>query len=198
MKTYYDVMGVSKESDFKTIKSAYRKLVKKFHPDTIQRKSGSTLKIFEEITGAYSTLINPEKRKEYDNSLLKRKENRNNFKFRELKDWLFSKPFLQTLFAFKKISRKTSRLDPSLLAMSVDDLLKRIIYSKNTHVQIHSVRLILAKKKHYAVNDLLRLLYSNIDENVKIEIIEGLKVIAASKIKQVIYEIYDIEKSYES
>ncbi len=199
MKTYYDILGISRESSKKDIKTAYRKLVKRFHPDVNRIKSSaSQSKIFEEINLAYSTLIHPDKRKEYDISLSSKKAIPAiiNFKFRELKNWLFSLSIIKLLLRGKNIVKNPKTIDSSILALSVDELLKRVIYSKNIYVQTNAVRAVIAKKRHYAVNDLLRLLYSNIDDAVKIEIIEGLKEYRESKVKNVIREIYDIEKSF--
>lgn len=60
-KSFYDVLGVSKNASDKDIKSAFRKLAQKYHPD----RGGDEAK-FKEISEAYETLSNPEKRKEYD------------------------------------------------------------------------------------------------------------------------------------
>ena len=60
--TYYDVLGVSKESTQDEIKKAYRKLALIFHPD----KGGDPEK-FKEISEAYETLSDPDKRENYDN-----------------------------------------------------------------------------------------------------------------------------------
>lgn len=68
MKTkrdYYEVLGVSRNSDDSTIKSAYRKLAKKYHPDTNAGNARAEEK-FKEVTEAYDVLSDPEKRKLYD------------------------------------------------------------------------------------------------------------------------------------
>ena len=65
-RDYYDVLGVQKDSDSSTIKSAYRKMAMKFHPD---RNPGDTEaeKNFKEASEAYEVLSNNEKRQAYDN-----------------------------------------------------------------------------------------------------------------------------------
>lgn len=63
-KSYYDVLGVSKDADEKEIKSAFRKLAKQYHPD-INKEPGAEAK-FKEIGGAYAVLGDAEKRKQYD------------------------------------------------------------------------------------------------------------------------------------
>lgn len=62
---YYDILGVSKNSDERDIKRAYKRLAMKFHPD---RNPGSVVAEtkFKEIKEAYEILSNSEKRAAYD------------------------------------------------------------------------------------------------------------------------------------
>lgn len=61
---YYKVLGVEPTADDKTIKSTYRKLARKYHPD-VNKEKGAEDK-FKEIAEAYEVLKNPEKRAEFD------------------------------------------------------------------------------------------------------------------------------------
>ena len=63
-KSYYDVLGVSKDADEKEIKSAFRKLAKQYHRD-INKEPGAESK-FKEIGEAYAVLGDAEKRRQYD------------------------------------------------------------------------------------------------------------------------------------
>ena len=63
-KSYYDILGVSKDADEKEIKSAFRKLAKQYHPD-INKEAGAEAK-FKEIGEAYAVLGDAEKRRQYD------------------------------------------------------------------------------------------------------------------------------------
>lgn len=64
-REYYEILGVKKTSTEKEIKSAYRKLAKKYHPDT-NTNNKQAEQLFKEITEAYNVLSDPEKRKLYD------------------------------------------------------------------------------------------------------------------------------------
>ncbi len=63
-KDYYEVLGVDKNASADEIKSAYRKLAKKYHPD-VNKEAGASEK-FKEIGEAYSVLGDEQKRKTYD------------------------------------------------------------------------------------------------------------------------------------
>ena len=64
-RDYYEVLGVSRNADAGTIKKAYRKLAKKYHPDTNPGDKQAE-KSFEEVTEAYTILSDPEKKRLYD------------------------------------------------------------------------------------------------------------------------------------
>jgi DnaJ-class molecular chaperone len=63
-KDYYRILGVDRNADDKTIKSAYRKLARKHHPDVAKGKDSGER--FREVTEAYEVLSDPEKRRRYD------------------------------------------------------------------------------------------------------------------------------------
>ncbi|MBI2610412.1 molecular chaperone DnaJ [Candidatus Kaiserbacteria bacterium] len=62
MKDYYSILGVSKTATEEEIKSAFRKLAHKYHPD----KKGGDEKKFKEVSEAYAVLSDKKKRAEYD------------------------------------------------------------------------------------------------------------------------------------
>jgi len=63
-KDYYEVLGVSKDASQDEIKSAFRKLAKKYHPDI--NKSADAPEKFKEAEEAYSVLSDESKRRQYD------------------------------------------------------------------------------------------------------------------------------------
>lgn len=107
---YYELLGISKNASLEEIKNAYKKQMKKWHPD-INKSSDATL-MSSKINEAKEVLLNHEKRKEYDEYLSKKsdenynkytqnkKENKNDYKendeyenktvtkWQYLKDWI--------------------------------------------------------------------------------------------------------------
>ena len=65
-RDYYEVLGVSKTANADEIKSAYRKLAMKWHPDRNPDKKEEATKRFTEISEAYEVLSDPQKRAQYD------------------------------------------------------------------------------------------------------------------------------------
>ncbi len=62
MKDYYQILGVQKSASEDEIKTAFRKLAHKYHPD----KKGGDEKKFKEVSEAYAILSDKKKRAEYD------------------------------------------------------------------------------------------------------------------------------------
>ena len=64
-RDYYEVLGVAKDADEATLKKAYRKVAKKYHPD-MNPGDAEAEKKFKEASEAYAVLSDPEKRRQYD------------------------------------------------------------------------------------------------------------------------------------
>src|SRR5277367_3187840 len=64
-RDYYKVLGVDRKASEGEIKSAYRKLARKFHPDVNPNNKEAEAR-FKEINEAYQVISDPEKRKKYD------------------------------------------------------------------------------------------------------------------------------------
>ena len=63
---YYDVLGVEKNADSESIKKAYKKLAKKYHPDLNPEDIESSEEQFKKINESYHVLIDDKERKKYD------------------------------------------------------------------------------------------------------------------------------------
>lgn len=63
-KDYYKILGISPDSTFAEIKSAYRKLARKYHPDV--NNAPESVQKFKDITEAYGTLSDDVARKKYN------------------------------------------------------------------------------------------------------------------------------------
>src|SRR5260370_38945564 len=64
-RDYYKTLGVPRNASEADIKSAYRKLARKHHPDVNPNNKDAEVK-FKEINEAYQVISDPEKRKKYD------------------------------------------------------------------------------------------------------------------------------------
>ena len=63
---FYAILGIPRNADAETIRSAYRVLARRYHPD---RGAGSSPEKFRQVNEAYETLIDPGTRHSYDLSL---------------------------------------------------------------------------------------------------------------------------------
>ena len=68
-RSYYDILGVTKDADEKTLKAAFRKKAMEHHPD---RNPGCTTSEgkFKEVSEAWEVLSDAQKRAAYDLSLI--------------------------------------------------------------------------------------------------------------------------------
>lgn len=64
-RDYYEVLGVDKGADDTTIKKAFRKLARKYHPDVNPGDKAAEEK-FKELNDAYEVLSDPQKKAQYD------------------------------------------------------------------------------------------------------------------------------------
>lgn len=64
-RDYYDILGINRDASAETIKKAFRKLAKKYHPDS-NAGNPQAEQMFKDVNEAYSILSDPEKKKLYD------------------------------------------------------------------------------------------------------------------------------------
>ena len=67
-KDYYVILGVARNASTAAIKRAFRRLAKKYHPDLSAR---ATTEDFQDLQNAYETLADDERRRRYDESLVR-------------------------------------------------------------------------------------------------------------------------------
>ncbi|MEM7401446.1 MAG: DnaJ domain-containing protein, partial [Pseudomonadota bacterium] len=63
-RDYYKILGIERDAKEAEIKTAYRRLARKYHPDV--SKEADAEKKFKEVGEAYEVLKDPEKRQAYD------------------------------------------------------------------------------------------------------------------------------------
>jgi curved DNA-binding protein CbpA len=63
---YYVVLGIAEDADEETIRSAFRALARRYHPDV---GAGSSPGAFQRVREAYEALADPERRRRYDRQL---------------------------------------------------------------------------------------------------------------------------------
>ena len=66
---YYMVLGIDEDADRETIRSAFRAMVRRYHPDA---GAGASSDVFRRAVEAYETLNDPERRRVYDRALHRR------------------------------------------------------------------------------------------------------------------------------
>ena len=75
MKTHYDVLGVPFGADYETIKAAYRKALKVYHPD-LHEGNANAERLSKQIIDAHAVLKDPDQRALYDEYILHRGQQR--------------------------------------------------------------------------------------------------------------------------
>lgn len=122
MSDFYEILRVSPKASNADIKSAYRRLARRLHPD---RNDGSPEKTreFRKVVLAYETLGDPKKRAEYDHELLRRDFARRNNKSGILNS---SNPYTRR---FRKVSFQR-RYDEIVDRMIADEQRKSITIRK--------------------------------------------------------------------
>ena len=68
-KNYYEILNINRKSTRDEIRNSFRKLAKKYHPDT--NKTPEAENMFKDINEAYDVLTNDEKRRKYDRQVAK-------------------------------------------------------------------------------------------------------------------------------
>lgn len=124
VKNYYEILEVSTNADTTEIKSAYRKLARKYHPDV--NKSPEAIEMFKEITAVYETLCNDEERKKYDilNGIFKEEKNKEYSEKEEVKETIKQEAPKQTV----KNETKQTEEKPKKKPQKQNSIFKTIKY----------------------------------------------------------------------
>lgn len=77
MKNYYEILEVNETASQEVIERVYKLLAKKYHPDMNLDNPKEAEEKFKEVTTAYETLSNPDKRKKYDEELAYERQQQN-------------------------------------------------------------------------------------------------------------------------
>ena len=93
---YYVVLGIAEDADDETIRSAFRALARRYHPDV---GAGSSPVEFQRAREAYETLADPERRRRYDRQL--RSARARPVVVREV---VVSRPFAEPLLSWRRSS----------------------------------------------------------------------------------------------
>ena len=93
---YYVVLGIAEDADDETVRSAFRALARRYHPDV---GAGSSPVEFQRAREAYETLADPERRRRYDLQL--RSARARPVRVREV---AVSRPFAEPLFSLRRSS----------------------------------------------------------------------------------------------
>jgi DnaJ-class molecular chaperone len=77
MKNYYKILQVDQSAEKEVIEAAYKRLVKKYHPDKVKKKDEFSSAKIRDIIEAYKVLRDENKRQKYNTDLLRYTFNEN-------------------------------------------------------------------------------------------------------------------------
>jgi curved DNA-binding protein CbpA len=119
---YYLLLGIPPDADADTIRSAFRTLARRYHPDAGE---GSSAERFREIVVAYETLNDPARRGDYDRVLRKRRAPRPTVQIVEpLRASLAPEPMLRPRSRVLEADRFHNPLDQGHLHTIIDEFFR--------------------------------------------------------------------------
>jgi curved DNA-binding protein CbpA len=122
---YYVVLGIAEDADEEMIRSAFRALARRYHPDV---GAGSSPVEFQRAREAYETLVDPERRRRYD----QRRAPRNHPVV--IKEVIVTSPFVEPLVGFRRSSFDVPRSFVTVTRPSFfDELIAGLFASFNDH-----------------------------------------------------------------
>ncbi|MCX8096948.1 MAG: DnaJ domain-containing protein [Spirochaetes bacterium] len=172
-KDYYKILGVSRNTTTKDIKSIYRKLVMKYHPDVSRTKD--TEDMFKLINEAYTVLSNPTLREKYDKKL----EETQLFNY-DLSPVVkavdnIKKSIKVFVDSIQRVFEEISK-DKNLNKLTNEEILQRLFFSENEYVKMAALNIIKQRKKRSFIPYLLEIKNKpDIPNNIKKQIIQTLR-----------------------
>lgn len=107
LKDYYAIMGVKPTDDLKTIKTAYRRLARKYHPDVSKETDAEAR--FKEVAEAREVLSDEQRRAEYDQLWQHRNDPQFSRQFQQGENQSYSAEDFDDIFSSILVSVRTSR-----------------------------------------------------------------------------------------
>jgi curved DNA-binding protein CbpA len=115
---YYVLLGVPQDADVDTIRSAFRALARRYHPDAGE---GSSAEIFRQVLTAYETLNDPLRRLRYDRTLEDRRASRTRL-VEPLRAEPFPEPMLRPHTRVVRTNVVHEPFDPTRLDRLIEEL----------------------------------------------------------------------------
>ena len=115
---YYVLLGVPQDADVDTIRSAFRALARRFHPDA---GDGSSADRFREILTAYETLNDPTRRLRYDRTLRNARVSRPQY-VEPLRPETFPEPMLRPKTRGVRANLVYEPIDPTRFEQLIEEL----------------------------------------------------------------------------
>ena len=166
-KDYFKILGISRNATDKEIKSAFRKLARKFHPDLHPHNEKAESE-FKEINEAYEILSDREKKKSYEQYLSFWFENREeNFRdsYRESNYSLFDE-YLNFDDFFRDLVGRFGEVSQEIYSnISSDNKAQSLTLDAEFNLQITFLEALYGTKKNLLVND----------ERIELEIPKGIQ-----------------------
>ncbi|MBL7995556.1 DnaJ domain-containing protein [bacterium] len=167
MKDYYKILGVSESASEEAIKTAYKTLAKKFHPDRNHGNKQSEEK-FKEMSEAYNTLSDTKKRKEYD--ALRRFGGQ-----RSGKNYQYSENFSDSeLNDFMKNMKSGGKSYGFGGRESFADILDDMFFGNTTQKQEINVELSIPFQKSINGGDVEFAINSDVPRTIRVKLPEGI------------------------
>ena len=114
---YYLLLGVPQDADAETIRSAFRVLARRYHPDAGE---GSSAERFREVLAAYETLNDPTRRLRYDRTLKKTRASRAQY-MEPLTAETFPEPMLRPRTRVVRTNLTSEPLDPNRFEQLIEE-----------------------------------------------------------------------------